>query len=203
MRYGRDYRQFYSVIKVGNVRKIKELCKENFSGNKGLGVLSKKELQNMKYHLGITLTLISRYCIEGGLDLSTSCELASQGKNYSIHVVRCIDYMYDNLHSQITVEYLAKRCNLPSSYLSRLFKKETGVSVSKYIIQLKVEAAKNMLLHSDLTLSDVSIILAFGEQSYFTSVFRKHTGFAPRKYQALHLREMSLREREKNKVCFF
>ncbi|MBR4965347.1 MAG: AraC family transcriptional regulator, partial [Lachnospiraceae bacterium] len=220
----------YSVIKAGNVRKTKELCKENFSEKKGLGVLSKKELQNMKYHLVITLALIARYCIDGGLDLSTSYALSDfyiqkadesctieeidvlhktaaldyarrmnklrKDKICSIHVVRCIDYMHDNLHSKITVEELAKRCNLHPSYLSRLFKKETGVSVSEYIIQLKVEAAKNMLLYSDLTLSDISTILAFGDQSYFTSVFRKHTGFTPRKYQSLHLREMSLRERE-------
>lgn len=221
---------FYSVIKAGDVRKTKELCREKFSDKKGLGVLSKKELQNMKYHFVITVALIARYCIDGGLDLSTSYALSDfyiqkadesstmeeidklhkmvsldyarrmnklrKDKICSIHVVRCIDYMHDNLHSKITIEELAGICNLHPSYLSRLFKKETGVSVSEYIIRLKIEAAGNMLLYSDLTLSEISSILAFGDQSYFTSVFRKHTGFTPRKYQSHHLREMTLSPKE-------
>ena len=42
-------------------------------------------------------------------------------------VAECIDYIYDHLHTRITVELLAKRVNLTPSYLSRLFKKETEI----------------------------------------------------------------------------
>ena len=177
--------EFYSVIKSGDIKKTEELCKDTFTDKKGLGVLSKNNMQNLKYHFVITVALIARYCIDGGMDVSTSYALSDfyiqkadesnspealnvlhreaamdyagrmkklrKDKICSIHVVRCIDYMHDNLHSRITVEELAELVDLNPSYLCRLFKKETGVSVSEYIQQLKIDAAKNMLLYSDFT----------------------------------------------------
>lgn len=222
--------EFYSVIKFGDVKKTEELCEESFSGKKGLGILSENSLQNLKYHFVITVALIARYCIEGGMDVSTSYALSDfyiqkaddcgraeeldrlhrevaldyarrmkklrKDKICSIHVVRCIDYMHDHLHSKITVEELAESVNLNPSYLSRLFKQETGVSISEYIQQLKIEAAQNMLMYSEFTPARIATILAFPDQSYFIRVFRKHTGVTPRKYQSLHLREISLKEKE-------
>lgn len=220
--------EFYSVIKSGDVKKTEELCKDTFTDKKGLGVLSQNTMQNLKYHFVITIALIARYCIDGGMDLSTSYALSdfyiqkadvcnsAEKLNYlhrqaavdyatrmkklrkekicSIHVVRCIDYMHDHLHSRITVEELAELVSLHPSYLSRLFKKETGVSVSEYIQQLKIDAAQNMLLYSDFSPSRISSILAFPDQSYFTQVFKKYTGVTPRKFQSMHLREISLKQ---------
>lgn len=218
--------EFYSVIKSGDVKKAEELCKDTFTDKKGLGVLSKNKMQNLKYHFVITIALIARYCIDGGMDVSTSYALSDfyiqkadesktpaelnelhrqaavdyagrmkklrKDKITSLHVVRCIDYMHDNLHSRITIEELAEHVGLNSSYLSRLFKKETGVSVSEYIQQLKVDTAKNMLLYSDFTPARISSVLAFPDQSYFTQVFKKYAGVTPMKFRSMHLREISL-----------
>lgn len=218
--------EFYSVIKSGDIKKTEELCKDTFTDKKGLGILSKDSMQNLKYHFVITIALIARYCIDGGMDVSTSyalsdfyiqkadvCNYADEldvlhrkaaldyatrmkklrkDKICSLQVVQCIDYIHDNLHSRITIEQLADRVSLNSSYLSRLFKKETGVSISEYIQQLKTEAAKNMLLYSDFSPSAISSILAFTDQSYFTHVFKKYTGVTPKKFQSMHLREISL-----------
>ncbi len=226
--------EFYSVIKSGDVAKTEELCKDTFTDKKGLGVLSKNNMQNLKYHFVITIAMIARYCIDGGMDVSTSYALSDfyiqkadesnlpgelnvlhrraavdyaermkklrKDKICSIHVVRCIDYMHDNLHSRITVEELAELVGLNPSYLSRLFKKETGVAVSEYIQQLKIDAAQNMLLYSDFTPARISSILAFPDQSYFTQVFKKYTGLTPKKFQSMHLREISIRgEKEESK----
>lgn len=218
--------EFYSVIKSGDVKKAEELCKDTFTDKKGLGVLSKNKMQNLKYHFVITIALIARYCIDGGMDVSTSYALSDfyiqkadeskkpeelnelhrqaavdyagrmkklrKDKITSLHVVRCIDYIQDNLHARITIEELAGHVGLNSSYLSRLFKKETGVSVSEYIQQLKVDTAKNMLLYSDFTPARISAVLAFPDQSYFTQVFKKYAGVTPLKFRSMHLREISL-----------
>ena len=222
--------EFYSVIKSGDVKKAKELCKESFSEKQGLGVLSKNPLQNIRYHFAITIALVARYCIDGGMDVSTSYALSDyyiqkadtcnnikeidklyhtamidyatrmqsliKNKICSIHVVKCIDYIHDNLHNRITVEELSELVSLNPSYLSRLFKKETGLSISEYIRDLKIDAAQKMLLYSDFTPSQIASILAFPDQSYFTEVFRKYVGVTPRKYQTMHLREIALKERQ-------
>lgn len=218
--------EFYSVIKSGDVQKAEELCRDTFTDKKGLGVLSKDKMQNLKYHFVITIALIARYCIDGGMDVSTSYALSDfyiqkadesktpealnelhrraavdyaermrklrKDKICSLPVVRCIDYMQEHLHSRITIEELAEVAELNPSYLSRLFKKETGITVSEYIQQLKIDTAKNMLLYSDFTPAKIASVLAFPDQSYFTQVFKKYTGLTPRKFQSMHLREISM-----------
>ena len=58
------------------MKKTEELCKDTFTDKKGLGVLSKNNMQNLKYHFVITIALIARYCIDGGMDVSTSYALS-------------------------------------------------------------------------------------------------------------------------------
>ena len=115
-----------------------------------------------------------------------------KSKISSLHIAVCLDYIYDHLHTHITAEQLAKLTGLNISYLSRLFKKETGQTISNYIRDKKIETAKNMLLYSDFSPSEIASILAFSSQSYFTEVFRKTTGVTPRKYQESFLRTTAL-----------
>ena len=95
-----------------------------------------------------------------------------------------MDYIYDHLYEQIRLSDLAAQVGLNESYLSVLFKKETGVSISDYVRQRRVEAAEGMLRYSDYSCSDIGNFLAFCSQSHFISVFRKATGLTPRQYRA-------------------
>lgn len=218
--------EFYSVIKSGNTAKVKELCQESLLSKKGLGTLSLNYLQNIKYHFAITAALIARYCMEGGMELSTAYGLsdfyirkadgstkpeevallhpvmcldyAKRMKNLrkdkvtSMHISACIDYIWDNLHTRITIESLASAVGLNPSYLSRLFKKEVGMTVSQYIRNKKIETARNMLIYSDYSPSQISSVLAFPNQSYFTEIFHKETGMTPSKYRNLNFRNTEI-----------
>lgn len=97
-------------------------------------------------------------------------------------IVKCIDYIYDNLHNRITVNGLAEYVKLNPTYLSRLFKKEVGISVSEYIRKQKIDTAKNMLVYSDYKPGQIAQILAFPSQSYFTEIFKEYTGITPSEY---------------------
>lgn len=110
----------------------------------------------------------------------------------SKHVANCIDYIYDHLHTRITAASLAEFTGLNPSYLSRLFKKETGMTISEYILSRKIETAKNMLAYSDYSTAQIASILAFPSQSYFTEVFRKRTGMTPLRYRAQHFRKTEI-----------
>ncbi|MBQ7047063.1 MAG: helix-turn-helix transcriptional regulator [Oscillospiraceae bacterium] len=101
----------------------------------------------------------------------------------SIHIRRCINYIYQNLHGDLTVNTLAKLHNLNPSYLSKLFLKETGMPIKDFINDVKVTTAENMLKYTDFSLLDISITLGFSSQSAFGSVFKAHTGITPKKYR--------------------
>lgn len=102
----------------------------------------------------------------------------------SKQVKDCVDYIGNHLYEQIRLTDLAAAVGLNESYLSVLFKKETGKAVSDYIRDQRVQAAEGMLRYSDYSYSDIANYLAFCSQSHFTSVFRKATGMTPREYRS-------------------
>lgn len=102
---------------------------------------------------------------------------------YSKPVILCIDYIYNHLHETIRVEDLAAQAGLNRSYLSTLFKKETGRSISSCILSKRMEAAQNMLRFSDYSYAEIAATLAFISQSHFIRVFRSQTGYTPKKFR--------------------
>lgn len=102
---------------------------------------------------------------------------------YAKPVVLCLDYIYEHLHEPIRVSSLAEFAGLNPSYLSTLFKKETGVSISEYVLAKRMEAAKNMLKFSSYSYAEIAAALAFSSQSHFTRVFKRQTGYTPKAYR--------------------
>lgn len=111
-----------------------------------------------------------------------------KAKVYSKPVVLCMDYIYNHLHEKITLCSLAQHSGVSPSYLSALFKRDVGISVSEYITQTRMETARNMVLHSDIKLSEIAAILAFSSQSYFIKVFHSTYGFTPKEYRTKFFR---------------
>lgn len=102
---------------------------------------------------------------------------------YSKPVVICMDYIYNHLHEPIRIQALAEQVDLNASYLSTLFKKEAGCSISDYILSKRMEAARNMLKYSEYSYAEISAILAFSSQSHFSRIFKKETGYTPKEYR--------------------
>lgn len=107
----------------------------------------------------------------------------------SVAILECIEYINDNISDKITLEKLSEVCNLNSSYLSILFKKEMGVSVSQYITKKKIDVAKDMLKIPDNTPIFISNYLSFCSHSYFIKTFKKITGKTPEVYRNTHYRK--------------
>ena len=113
-------------------------------------------------------------------------------QSYSEPIGLAINYIYDHLHEHILLDDLASASGLNPSYLSRLFKEETGMTITAYIRTKKVETAKNMLRFSDYSPAEISAVLAFPSQSYFTDVFKQVTGTTPRKYKNDNFRKLDI-----------
>ena len=101
----------------------------------------------------------------------------------SKHINACKEYIYAHIKERITIEDLADALGVSSSYLSRLFKKETGVSVSAYIRNRKIDMAKNLLRFSNDSMIDIANRLSFSSQSHFIQQFREVVGMTPKKYR--------------------
>jgi two-component system response regulator YesN len=80
-------------------------------------------------------------------------------------------------------EQIARHVYLNPDYLTRLFKKETGMSISDYLQQQRIEYAKQLLAHSDLPVSAVALSSGYANLSYFSTLFKKTTGLTPVEYR--------------------
>ena len=102
---------------------------------------------------------------------------------FSITITNCKNYIYNTRYEKITHDDVANHAELSHSYLSILFKKEVGISVSDYIQQVKIDEAKNLIEYTNTPLSEIGSLLNFSDQSYFTKVFKRHTGITPKQYK--------------------
>ncbi|KXO04433.1 AraC family transcriptional regulator [Bacillus thuringiensis] len=119
------------------------------------------------------------------------CKYADRVKEYNNHkysktIVTCLDYISKNIYNKINLSIVAKSIQLNASYLSNLFKKEVGISLSEHIQKERVEEAKKLLTLTTYSLVDICTWLNFNDQSYFTKVFKKFTSMTPKQYREKH-----------------
>lgn len=103
--------------------------------------------------------------------------------NVSPVTQKCLNYISVHLHETITLDDLSQHCSLCTRSLSLNFRKELGMSIPEYIHREKLREAEYLLRHSDYSLSEITSFLNYPSQSYFTQVFKKHTGQTPQQYR--------------------
>lgn len=98
-------------------------------------------------------------------------------------ITHTIAYIHENYSKELSVESLAASVYLAPNYLSRLFKKETGKSLSQYIRQYRMEKAKELLIHTNKKVIQIGIDVGYSNYSYFCQSFREYYGTSPEKYR--------------------
>ena len=107
--------------------------------------------------------------------------------SYEIQLAK--DYIFSHLHYHISLKSLSNEIGFCETYLSYLFKKETGVTITEFIHKKRVAEAENLLRYSDFSISVIGHSLGFCSQSHFTSVFQKYNGMTPSAFRKLHFRK--------------
>ncbi len=216
---------FYHAVREGDLDYVRRNCEEHsFEDPEGMGVLSRNPLTNIKYHFCITAALLSRHCIEGGMELelayrlsdtyiakldfcndiesvvmwhdkmvidfTTKMHLQKMNSAVSESVQSALDYIYKHITEPVSLAQIADSVALSPCYLSRLFAKETGVSLKDYILEMKVEKAQNLLKYSEVSSAEIAQFLSFSSQSHFISTFRRITGTTPKKYKDQYARKI-------------
>lgn len=93
------------------------------------------------------------------------------------------DWIRANLTFDLSVSQTAQQFNLNPRYLSTIFKRKTGKTILNYIIELKLNIAKNLLVKSDLPIKIITDRSYFKDEKYFFRMFRKNVGITPTEYR--------------------
>jgi AraC-like DNA-binding protein len=94
-----------------------------------------------------------------------------------------VRYINNNFERGISLGDMAKFVFLSPSYFARAFKDETGVSPINYLLKVRVERAKELLLQTDLKISDIALSVGFSNQQRFNEIFKKYTHQTPLRYK--------------------
>lgn len=93
------------------------------------------------------------------------------------------DYISNNVSLHLSVKDVADYVHLSPEYFTKLFKKEVGQNIKNYILQVKVDVAKDLLGNPNIPISMVALDLGYSNFSHFTQVFKKFEGITPTDYR--------------------
>ncbi len=113
------------------------------------------------------------------IGLSTTEHPLSRG------IYQALNYIYDNIQADISLETLAWYSHLSIPQFKVRFKQEVGISPRSFINLQKIEAAKPLLLEG-MSKTEVALQLGFNTSSYFSAVFKRYTTFSPSEYIKRH-----------------
>lgn len=118
--------------------------------------------------------LLIRHCYK----ISSSEIKVSQ----KIEINQLISFLNENFANKISVQEMAKKVNLSSSHFSAVFKEETGFSPTNFLIDLRIQKAKKLLLQKDTNITQIALDCGFSSSAYFAVCFKERTGFNPSEY---------------------
>ncbi len=121
--------------------------------------------------------------LSGMLTSFTSLVFAAPDAKHTDTIQKVMEYVSANYMKRITLNDISEHVAFSVSYLSRMFKEEKGINLTSYINEVRVRNAKLLLKDSSVALSQVAYLTGFDDQSYFSKVFKKHTGMTPGKYR--------------------
>lgn len=106
-----------------------------------------------------------------------------EGPRLSHAVQECCAYVQTHLFDEIVLEDMAAAVGYTGYYLTKKFRKETGMRLTDYINHAKIQYARTQLTDTQKTLQQISEELHYGSRSYFTAVFQKEMGCSPLEYR--------------------
>ena len=103
--------------------------------------------------------------------------------NYSLPVRLACEYIEKNFQENINLNKISNYVSLSKNYFCNIFKKETGITIWDYLIRIRMEEAKRMLLETEQKTYEISERVGYDDPSYFGRLFKKYTGFTPMEFR--------------------
>lgn len=121
------------------------------------------------------------------LDLLRSLQNKYSGgplcRSHCLPVARAQSFVEERYDQEISLEGVANHLGLNHTYLSTLFKEETGHAFTHYVQEIRVERSKELLTQSDLPILEIALSVGFASQNYYSRIFKKLTGFTPSEFR--------------------
>lgn len=109
-------------------------------------------------------------------------------RNYSLLIQKVITQIESDIASDLSLNNLSKIFEVNPSYLSTLFKKETGNTLTDYVNKQRIERAKELLISTNMQIQNIAQRCGMLDVNYFTKTFKKYTDLTPKKYREKYMK---------------
>ena len=152
-----------------------EMLAENEAGQVGKYFM-------LKAHLMQILLIIMREIIETPKVKQLGCNFETYNKSYAVK--RIINYLNENYEHKISLDQIAHNMYLSPVYISKIFKEETGDSPINYLIKIRLEKAKEILINdSNGSIKNIANEVGYEDVYHFSKLFKKYYGISPLHYR--------------------
>lgn len=125
-----------------------------------------------------------QYCCEMLIELTKAVrDHLVNTKGYSPAIVKTVEYLSLNYTQNINMDALSQVSDYSPSHLTKIFKQETGRTVTRYIADLRCRQAAEMLRETNLPIQEISRYVGYLDNNYFVKVFKKTMGKTPSEYR--------------------
>jgi two-component system response regulator YesN len=152
------------------------------------------QLKGLQAHLIFSESISSRQVTSVTRSISNLQEWAKQIVEMAVDFVHSVEeshtiidrvkkHISENIDKDLSRDDIAAYIYLSPDYLSRVFKKETGVSLSEYLIEEKFKFAQNLLIQSDMSISEIATSIGYTNFSHFSKMFKRVTDMNPLEFR--------------------
>ena len=146
--------------------------------------LDRDQMLNAYYQLPV----LDKDCIDSAVSLLRILIYYITGENFfrydhSVQFASIDKFIEDRICEKITVEDICSQFRVPRHLLYTTFEKESGDSIQEYIIKKRIRKAQNLLVSTDLSVSQISVRVGYPEYNYFFRIFKERTGTTPLQYR--------------------
>ena len=100
----------------------------------------------------------------------------SKNNNGTNYLDKALEYIEQNSENEIYLEQIAQEIHISPNYLSKIFKENTGMGITEYITRLRVAKAEQLIIETELSITEIAFLCGFGSQSSFSRAFNKYSG---------------------------
>ncbi|WP_274364977.1 response regulator transcription factor [Paenibacillus thermotolerans] len=125
--------------------------------------------------------------------LETAFRQKKQEESNQTVVDKIKRYITLHIDQALSRQYIADYIGLSPDYMVKLFKKETGLSITDYIVQERMSISKELLVKSDLPVSAIALAVGFTNFAYFSTIFKKETALTPQEYRKTYQQQAPCR----------
>ena len=171
------------AVGMGMLRALCRKAAENGGASPvEINEITQRSVQRMVSHPGLNemMSIMNDTIMELTAAVRNSKQ---QYRNYSPSVRKAAEYLRRNYSQKVSLDDLADHVGMSSAHLSRLFKKETGMTVTDYLSNLRCIEASRLLRESGHAIQEIAAYVGYLDNNYFVKVFKKQFGMTPSEYR--------------------